>query len=119
MQTKRAGGEGMEGNNIWHTLDKIKKQNVGEKKQNELQAAQKGAAEKNRSAASNVIRHRRKIPTNGSQNAGGSRASWQCPAPSLLLCPSGCCCCQAVATSGRCQRKWKLCQMRHAKEKEN
>lgn len=32
--------------------------------------------------------------------------------------PSDCCCCQPVATSGRCQRKWKLCQMRHAKEKE-
>lgn len=66
------------GNNIRHTLDKIKKQNAGEKKR-------EVAGKKNRSAASNVIGQRRKIPTNGSQNAGGSRASWQCPAPVLLL----------------------------------
>lgn len=77
-QTKRVCGEEGEGETISGIrLTKLK---------NKMQAKKREVAgKKNRSAASNVIRQRRKIPTNGSQNAGGSRASWQCPARLLLL----------------------------------
>lgn len=100
----RRGGLGVGGgNNIRHTLDKIKKRNVAKKKKKRKKI---------------VLRHRMSSG-NGSSNpnrmAAKMLAAQELPGnvclpqtPSPFLQP------QPVAASGRCQRKWKLYQMRHA-----
>lgn len=109
-QTNCVGGEGERISGI--RLTKLKNEMLQQKKR-------KNERMKERKAASNVIRQR----AAENPNDEWQPKCWRLksfltvstpppPSTAYSLLP------QPVATSGRCQRKWKLCQMRHARQRE-